>query len=107
VVLGLRARGASLSSREVGRSGRSAVVEARAAAGTPCTERTPTILCLGRAESERGRTVKASVGFIGAGAGMGVGSGVARCGRAGLSAGACSGIARAGRTRVRFFLPEF
>jgi hypothetical protein len=90
---------------EAGRSGRSAVVEARAAAGTPCTERTPTILCLGGAESERGRTVKASVGFIGVG--MGTGSGVAWRRRAGPSAGACSGIARAGRTRVRFFLPEF
>jgi hypothetical protein len=68
-------------------------------------------LALGRAESERGRTVKASVGFIGAGAGMGAGvgaeSGIARRGRAGLSAGACSGIARVGRTCVRFFLPEF
>jgi hypothetical protein len=92
---------------EVGRSGRSAVVGARAAAGTPCAERTPAILRLGRAESERGRTVKASVGFIGAGACVGARSGVARRGRAGLSAGASSGIARAGRTRVRFFLPKF
>jgi hypothetical protein len=42
------------------------VVGARAVAGTPCAERTPTILCLGGAENERGRTVKASVGVIGA-----------------------------------------
>jgi hypothetical protein len=81
------------------------VVGARAAAGTPCAERTPTILRLGGAESERGRTVKASVGFIGAG--VSAGSGVARRGRTGPSAGACSSIARVGRTRVRFFLPEF
>jgi hypothetical protein len=92
---------------EVGRSGRSTVVGARAAAGTPCAERTPVILCLGGTESERGHMVEASVGFIGAGVGMGAGSGVARHGRAGLSAGACSSIARADRTRVRFFLPEF
>jgi hypothetical protein len=65
------------------------------------------ILRLGEAESERGRTVKASVGFIGEGAGVGAGSGVARYGRAGPSARACSGIVRAGRTRVRFFRPEF
>jgi hypothetical protein len=88
---------------EVGWSGQSMVVGARAAAGTPCVERTSAILRLGGAKSERGRTVEASVGFIGVGAG----SGVVWHGRAGLSAGACSGIARAGRTRVRFFLPEF
>jgi hypothetical protein len=66
------------------------VVGARAAAGTPCVERTPTILRLGGDESEQGRTIKASVGFIGAGVG------VVRRGRAGPSAGACSGIARVG-----------
>ena len=92
---------------EGGCSGRSMVVRAGAAAGTPCAGRAPVNLRLGGAESERGRTVKASVGFIGAGAGVGAGSSVARRGRAGPSAGACSGIARAGRTRVRFFLPKF
>jgi hypothetical protein len=81
------------------------VVGARAAAGTPCAERTLAILRLGGVESERGRTVMASVGFIGAG--MGAGSGITRRGRVGPSAGACSGIVRAGRTRVHFFLPEF
>jgi hypothetical protein len=45
------------------------VVVARAAAGTPCAKRTPAILRLGGAESERGRTVKASIGFIGMGEG--------------------------------------
>jgi hypothetical protein len=59
------------------------VVGARAAAGTPCAERTPAFLLLGGAESERGRMVKAGVGFIGAGACVGMGSGVARCGASG------------------------
>jgi hypothetical protein len=70
------------------------VAEARAAAGTPCAERSPVILRSGGVESERGCTVKAEVGFIGA---M----------RTGPSAGACSGVARACRTHGRFFLPEF
>jgi hypothetical protein len=81
---------------DVGQSGRSTVVRARVTAGTPCTERTPAILRLGGAESERGCTVKALAGFIGMGAGVGVGarSGVAQRGRAGLSTGralACEG----------------
>jgi hypothetical protein len=94
---------------EEGWSGRSAVVGAWAAAGTPCIERTPAILCLDGAERERGCTVKALVSFIGEGAGLGVGSGVARrsVARAGPSALACSSIAMAGRTRGRCFLPEF
>jgi hypothetical protein len=101
VVFGLRARGASRSSGEasrgldwieVGRSGRSMVAGAQTAPGTPCAEGTLAILRLGRAESERGSTVKASVRFIGAGTGMGAESSVARRGRAGPSAGACSGM---------------
>jgi hypothetical protein len=68
------------------------VVGARAAAGTPCAERTPAILRLDGAESERGCTIMALVGFIGAGMGLGAGSGVKRHGRAGLSAGACSSM---------------
>jgi hypothetical protein len=63
---------------EEGWSGRSTMVGAPAAAGMPCTERAPVNLCLGRAESERGCTVKALVGIIGVGAGMGAGSSVAR-----------------------------
>jgi hypothetical protein len=66
------------------------MVGARVAAGTPCAERTPAILRLGGAESERGCTVKALVDFIGAG--LGTGSGVARRGHAGPSVGACSGM---------------
>jgi hypothetical protein len=44
------------------------VVGSRAAAGTPCGERSLVILRSGEVESERGHTVKASVGFIGVGA---------------------------------------
>jgi hypothetical protein len=67
------------------------------------------ILCSGEVESERGRTVEASVGFIGAGMGMCVGTGLAWRGaaRVGLSAGACSGIARARQTRGCVILPKF
>ena len=69
---------------EEGWSGRSTVVGARAAAGTQCAERGPVNLRLSGAESERGCTVKALVGFIGAGAGVGAGSGVARRGKRGV-----------------------
>jgi hypothetical protein len=68
------------------------VVGARAAAGTPCAKGTLAILRLGGAQSKRGSMVKASVGFIGASVGVGVGSSVARCRHAGPSAGACSGM---------------
>jgi hypothetical protein len=85
------------------------VVGSQAAAGTPCTERSPVNLRSGEVESERGRTTEASVGFIGAGADMGVGTGLPWRGaaRAGLSAGACSGVARARRTRGCVILPKF
>jgi hypothetical protein len=68
------------------------VVGSRAAAGTPCIERSPVNLRSGKIESERGRTVEASVGFIGAGAD----TGLARhgAGRAGPSAGVCSSESR-------------
>jgi hypothetical protein len=68
---------------EEGWSGRSTVVEAHAIAGTPCTERSPVNLHSGGAESERGCTVKAGVGFIGTGAGVGTGSAIARRGARG------------------------
>jgi hypothetical protein len=45
------------------------VVGARAAAGTLCAGQTPVILRSGKVESERGRTVEALAGFIGAGMG--------------------------------------
>jgi hypothetical protein len=44
------------------------VVGSRVAGGTPCAERSPVILRSSEVESEQGRTVEASVGFIGAGA---------------------------------------
>ena len=68
---------------EEGWSGQSRVVGAREAASTPCVERDSVNLRLGGAESERGCTVKALVGFIGAGVGVGTRSGVARRGARG------------------------
>jgi hypothetical protein len=79
LALGRLAEG--LDGVEEGWSGWSTVVGTLAAAGTPCAERTPMNLRLGGAESERGCTVKAVVGFIGAG--VGTGSGVAWCGARG------------------------
>jgi hypothetical protein len=71
------------------------MVGSRAAVGTPCAGQMPVILRSGEVESERGRTVEALAGFIGAGAGAGTcgGTGSACRGavRAGPSAGACSG----------------
>jgi hypothetical protein len=83
------------------------VVGSRAAAGTPCAERLPVNLRSGGVESERGCMVKASVGFIGAGAGVGAGSCLARRGARRPSARACSGVARARRTRGHFLLLVF
>jgi hypothetical protein len=48
------------------------VVGSRVAAGTPCAEQMPVIWSSGEVESERGRTVEALAGFIGAGAGTGL-----------------------------------
>jgi hypothetical protein len=62
-------------------------VGARAAAGTLCAGQTPVILHSGEVESERGRTVEALAGFIGAGAGTGTGSAWCDAGRAGSGAG--------------------
>jgi hypothetical protein len=83
------------------------VVGSLAAAGTSCAERSPVILRSSEVESERGRTVEASVDFIDAGAGVVMG--LAWCGatRVGPSAGACSRVARARRTRGHFLLPVF
>jgi hypothetical protein len=54
------------------------VVGSRAAAGTPCAERSLVNLRSGGVESERGCMVKASVDFIGVGAGVGAKSCLAR-----------------------------
>jgi hypothetical protein len=88
-----------------GSVGWSTVVGSRVAAGTPCAEQTPVIWHSGEVESERGRTVEASVGFIGTGAGTGLAWRGAV--RAGSGTGACFGDARARRTRGGFFLPLF
>jgi hypothetical protein len=56
-------------------------------------------------ESERGRTVEASVGFIGATRAQARGLAWRGAARAGPSAGAFSGVARARRTRGHFLLP--
>jgi hypothetical protein len=72
-----------------------------------CAEQSPVNWRSGEVESESGRMVEASVGFIGAGAGGGTGLAWRGTVRAGLSAGACSGDARARRTRGHFLLPVF
>jgi hypothetical protein len=63
------------------------VVGSRAAAGTPCAERSPVNLRSGGVESERGCTVKAGVSFIGAGAGTG-----SCLARHGLRGAECRGV---------------
>src|SRR5688572_2200491 len=67
--------------------GWSMLMGARAAAGTLCIGQTPVILRSDEVESERGRTVEALAGFIGAGVGNGTGSAWRDAGRAGLGAG--------------------
>jgi hypothetical protein len=66
------------------------VVGSRAAAGTPCAERSPVILRSGGVESERGCMVKALVGFIGAARAWARGLAWRDAMCAGPSAGACS-----------------
>jgi hypothetical protein len=83
------------------------VVGPRATAGTPCVERSPVNLRSGEVESERGRMVEASVGFIGASTGVGMGLAWRGTTRAGPSAEAYSGVARARRTRGCVILPKF
>jgi hypothetical protein len=61
----------------------------------------------GEVESERGRTVEASVGFIGAGAGVGTGLAWRGTVHAGSSVRACSGVARACGTRGCVILSMF
>jgi hypothetical protein len=70
-------------------------VGARAAAGTPCAGQTPVILRSDEVESERGCTVEALAGFIGAGAGSGTGLTWHGAGCAGSGAGRA--LARSGR----------
>ena len=83
------------------------VVGSRVATGMPCIEQTLVIWRSGEVESERVRTVEASVDFIGVGAGVGTGFAWRGAVRVGPNAGACSRDARARRTRGRLFLPLF
>jgi hypothetical protein len=83
------------------------VVGSRAAAGTPCVERSPVNLRSGGVESEQGCTVKASVGFIGAGAGTGTVSCMAWCGARGAERRGVLWRARTRRTRGCLLLPLF
>jgi hypothetical protein len=62
-------------------------VGARAASGTPCAGQTPVILCSDEVESERGCTVEALAGFIGADAGSGTGLAWRGAGRASRAPG--------------------
>jgi hypothetical protein len=88
-----------------GSVGRSMVVGVLASAGTLCAGQTPVILHFGEVESERGRTVEASAGFIGAGAGNGTGAAWRDAGRAGSGAGRA--LASSGRVEhvEVFFCP--
>jgi hypothetical protein len=103
VVLGLWARGASLSSGEASQGVRrgGGGLERPVYCGWGSRSRWHTVLWANAGDLVLGRgwecTVETGVGFIAAGAGVG----------AGLSAGACSGIARACQTRGRVNLPEF
>jgi hypothetical protein len=83
------------------------VVGSRVAAGTPRAEQSPVILRSSEIESEQGRTIEASVGFIGVGTGGGTGLAWRSTVRTGSSVGACSGDARARRTRGCVILPLF
>jgi hypothetical protein len=68
------------------------MVGSRAAAGTTCVERSPVNLRSSEVESERVRTIEASVGFISTSAGVGTGLAWRGAMRAGPSAGACPGV---------------
>jgi hypothetical protein len=63
-----------------GSAGRSTVAGARVAAGTPCTGQTPVVSGSGEVERAWRSTVEVFGGFIGAGAGNGVGWALARHG---------------------------
>jgi hypothetical protein len=91
----------------VGSVGRSTVVGARAAAGTPCAGQTSAILCSGEVKSSQGHTAEALASFIGVGTGRGHGCGLARHGARGIGRWACSGEFSARRTRGGVLLPMF
>jgi hypothetical protein len=90
-----------------GSAGRSTVAGDRAAAGTPCTGQTPVVSGSGEVERVRRSTVEVPGGFIGAGAGNGAGSTLARRGARGGVRRACSGELRARRTCGSLLMPLF
>jgi hypothetical protein len=63
-----------------GSTGQSTVAGARVAVGTPCTGQTPVVSGSGEVEHARRSTIEVLGGFIGAGAGNGVGWALARRG---------------------------
>jgi hypothetical protein len=90
-----------------GSAGWSTVAGDRAAAGTPCTGQTPVVSGSGEVERVRRSTVEVPGGFIGADAGNGAGSALARRTARGGARRACSGELRARRTRGSLLLPLF
>jgi hypothetical protein len=90
-----------------GQLGRSTVVVACAAAGTPFSGQTPSNSGSGGVRNVRGCTVETGVGFIATGVGMGTGVTWRGAARADRASRVCSGIARARRTRGRVHLPKF
>jgi hypothetical protein len=92
---------------EEGWCGRSTVVVACAAAGTPFSEQMPANSCSGEVRNVRGRTVETGVGFIAAGVGVGAGLTWREAVRVGREPRAWSGVARARRTRGRVHQPKF
>jgi hypothetical protein len=80
---------------------------ARRLQGTPFAGQTPVISSSGEVERARRSTVDVSGGFIGAGAGNGAGSALARRRARGGARRACSGELRARRTRGSLLLFVF
>jgi hypothetical protein len=90
-----------------GSAGRSTVAGDRVAAGTLFAGQTPVISGSGEVECVWRSTVDVYGGFIGVGAGNGVGSVLARRGARGGTRRACSGELRARRTRGSLLLFVF
>jgi hypothetical protein len=87
-----------------GSAGRSTVAGDRVAAGTPFARQTPVISSSGEVERARRSTLDVYGGFIGAGAGNGTDSALARRGARRGARRACSGELRARRTRGSLLL---
>jgi hypothetical protein len=90
-----------------GSVGRSTVAGDRVAAGTPFAKQMPVISGSGEVERARRSMVDVYGGFIGAGAGNGAGSALARREACGGARWACSGELRARRTRGSLLLFVF